>query len=252
MKRARAAVILLFAGCVSTGTSGSRDASLLPRADELFLAEQYAQAAGHYEVWLSGNPADPRKDEILLRLAKCRLGANQPAPALQDLERAIPGLAPAPKLEARFRRGVARRMLGDARKALEDFAAVDAADPQLLDAAGLTVDEVLYERGLARFRAAEWSQGQADLARVSPRGPFGARARTRRDLTAYAVQLGAFETEGPARSLSLRTPGATVRTLPGEPPLHVVTFGRYPTPTEAQRELERLKATGHPEAFVVP
>lgn len=251
MKRARIAGVLLFAGCVAT-TAGPRDASLLPRADELFLSEQYAQAAGHYEAWLSSNPGDPRKDEITLRLAKCRLGANQPGPAVQDLERAMPGLAPAPRLEAQFRRGVARRMLGDARKALEDIQAVDGADPQLLDAAGLTVDEVLYERALARFRAAEWSQGQSDLSRVSPRGPFGARARTRRDLTAYSVQIGAFENEGPARSLSLRTPGASVRTLPGEPPLHVVSYGRYPRWEEAQRELERLRALGHPEAFVVP
>jgi tetratricopeptide (TPR) repeat protein len=251
MKRARAAVILLFAGCVST-TAGPRNADLLPKADGLFLAGQYAQAAGHYEAYLAENPNDGRKAEIRLRLAKCRLGADQPGPAAQELERAMPGLAPAPRLEAQFRRGVARRQLGDARKALEDFAAVEAADPQLLDAAGLTVDEVHYERALARFRAGEWAQGQADLARVSPRGPFGARARTRRDLAAYAVQLGAFENEGPARSLALRSPGATVRSLPGEPPLHVVTVGRHARWEDARRELERLKASGHPEAFVVP
>jgi tetratricopeptide (TPR) repeat protein len=251
MKRARSAVILLFAGCVAT-PDGPRSSSLLPKADELFLAEQYAQAAGHYEAYLSENPEDPRRDEVRLRLAKCRLGAGQPGPAVQEIERALRGLSPAPRLEAVFRRGVARRQLGDATAALQDFAAVDAADPQILDAAGLTVDEVHYERALARFRAGDWTQGQADLARVSPRGPFGARARTRLGLGAYAVQVGAFESEAPARSLVLRTPGASLRSVPGEPPLHVVAVGRYSRPEEAQRELERLRVSGHPEAFIVP
>jgi tetratricopeptide (TPR) repeat protein len=251
MKRARSVVILFVAGCVST-TSGPRGSGLLPKADELFLAEQYGQAAGHYEAYLSENPGEPRRDEILLRLAKCRLGAGRPAEAVRDLDRAMPGLAPAPKLEALFRRGVARRQLGEARRALEDFAAVDGADPQLLDGAGLTVDEVHYERALARFRAGDWGQGQADLARVSPRGPFGSKARTRLGLSAYAVQVGAYEAEAQARSLAFRTPGSAVRSAPGEPPLHLVTVGRFPRFEEAQKELDRIKASGHPEAFVVP
>jgi tetratricopeptide (TPR) repeat protein len=251
MKQARAALFALVAGCVST--SGTKSEALLPKADELFLAGRWSQAAGHYETWLGANAADPRAAEVRVRVGKCRLAEGRVQDAATALDRALATALPPPlRLEALFRRGVVHRVLGDPVRALQDFRALDAAEPDLLDQAGLTVDEVHYERALARFRSGDWPGGQADLARVGPRGPFGAAARARSGLTAYAVQLGAFETEPLARSMSLRVPGASVRTVPGDPPLHLVTVGRFPRFEEAQRELERLRASGHPDALVVP
>ena len=51
--------IALLAGCIVAPPPESRNRQALEKAEELFLLEQYKQAAGHYEIFLSENPMNP-------------------------------------------------------------------------------------------------------------------------------------------------------------------------------------------------
>lgn len=245
-----AALALAAAGCETPGGGKAVNEPMLATADDYYLRENYGQAAGHYDAFLADNPGHERRAELRARIGRCYLATNRPDKALDSFDRAL-GLQPSPavRADALFRKGIALRMSGAGAKAVETMRLVPRAD---LDRAGITADEFAYEHAQALFRAGDWKAGQAELARVSPQGPFGARARTRLGLAGYAVQIGAFADEAQARSAAARAPGAVVRVGPGAPPLHLVTVGQHARFEDAQREADRLKVSGFPEAFVVP
>lgn len=246
-----AAALLIAAGCETVGTT--RDEGMLRTAEDHYLQERYSQAAGHYEMFLSSNPGHPRRAELLARAGKSYLAAGAPERALGPLDRALAAQPPpAVKADATFRRGIARRMLGQVPQALEDFRATAAAAPRDRDAAGIGADELAYESAQAHFRGGDWNTGQTELAKISPDGPFGAKARTRIGLSGYVVQIGAFSDEAQARSAASRVAEAFLRVAPGAPPLHVVSVGPFARHDDAQREAERLKAAGFRDAFVLP
>lgn len=245
------AALALAAGCEPT--RAVRNAPVLDRGDDLYLQEKYSQAAGHYELFLSENPEHPRRVELQGRLGKCHLAAGFPDRALAAFDRALASVPPAVvKTDLLFRKGIALRMLGDTAAALAAFRAVAAASTSDRDGAGISTDELAYETAQAHFRAGDWNAGQAELAKVSPAGPFGAKARTRLGLTGFVVQIGAFSDEGQARSAAARVMDASVRLAPGGPPLHVVSVGPFARLEDAQREAERLKTKGFRDAFVIP
>ncbi|HEX7901930.1 MAG TPA: SPOR domain-containing protein [Planctomycetota bacterium] len=250
-RTAWAAALLLAASCEPA--RGVRNESLLATADDFFLRERYAEAAGHYEAFLSENSDTPRRAELLTRVGKCHLGAGAVDRAVASLDRALAAQPPAVvKVDATFRLGVARRMLGDVPKALEAFRATAAAPIGDRDGAGITSDELAYETAQAQFRAGDWNAGQAELAKVGASGPFGAKARARLGLKGFIVQIGAFADEGQARSAAAKVAEASVRLAPGSPPLHVVSVGPYARYENALAEAERLKASGFRDAFVLP
>jgi len=250
-RTAWAAALLLAASCDTVPTV--RDPAVLAKADDLYLREQYSQAAGHYEMFLSVNPDYPRRAEICARAGKSYLAAGALDRAVGSLDRALASQpVPAVKVDATFRLGIARRMLGDIPKALEAFRATAAATIGDRDAAGITSDELAYETAQAKFRAGDWNGAQADLAKVAPQGPFGVKARTRLGLTGYVVQIGAFSDEAQARSAAAKVAEASVRVAPGSPPLHVVSVGPFARQEDAQREADRLKTSGFHDAFVLP
>ncbi len=237
---------LLLAGCVTA----KPEPPSLRKAEEFFLQGQFSRAAGLYEDLLAAHPDDPRRPEILLRVGKCRLGAGQADLAIRAFDGALAAPSPPPPVrgETMFRRAVALRMTGDFRRAVEGFRAA-AADP----ACPVPADELNYEFATTLFRVGEWKEGQERLAAVSPRGPFGPRARVARGLSAFTVQVGAFEDEERARTLGERLGdlklAGMVRRVEG---FHIVSAGSFARSEEAQREAERLKAMGFRDAFVVP
>jgi tetratricopeptide (TPR) repeat protein len=243
-----AALALAAAGCESTGQRVNEP--LLAKADDLYLQESYSQAAGHYDAFLADNPGYERRAELRARIGRCYLATGRADRAIDSFDRALASQpSPAVRADALFRKGIALRVTGSGAKALEAMRGVPRAD---LDRAGITADEFAYEHALALFRAGDWAGGQAELARVAPAGPFGARARTRLGMSGYAVQLGAFAEESQARSAAGRAPGAIVRAAPGAPPLHLVCLGSHARYEDAQREADRLRTAGFPEAFVIP
>ena len=252
MRRMAWAVTLLLAASCET-VSAPRNEPMLAKAEDLYLREQYSQAAGHYEMFLSSNPDYARRAEIWARAGKCYLGAGSADRALAALDRALEA-SPPPyvKADAMFRKGIAHRLLGDVPKALEAFRTTAAASISDRDAAGITTDELAYETAQAHFRAGDWNAGQAELAKVSANGPFGAKARTRLGLKGFVVQIGAYADEGQARSAAGKVAEASVRMAPGNPPLHVVSVGPYARYENALTEAERLKASGFRDAFVLP
>jgi tetratricopeptide (TPR) repeat protein len=250
-RTAWAAALLLAASCETVQTP--RNEPVLARADDLFLREQYSQAAGHYEMFLSDNPEHPRRAELWARAGKCYLAAGSAEKALASLDRALAAQPSASvRADALFRKGIAHRVLGDVPKALEAFRATAAATIGDRDAAGITSDELAFETAQAKFRAGDWSAGQADLAKVTPQGPFGAKARVRLGLTGYVVQIGAFADDAQAKSTAAKVAEASVRVAPGSPPLHVVSVGPYARYENALAEAERLRASGFRDAFVIP
>ena len=250
-RTAWAAALLMTASCETT--TAPRNEPVLAKADDLYLREQYSQAAGHYELFLGDNPDHPRRAELWTRTGRCYLAAGSPDRAAAALDRALAAQPSGPvKADASFRLGIARRMLGDIPRALEAVRSTAAASIGDRDAAGITSDELAYETALAKFRAGDWAGGQADLAKVSPNGPFGAKARARLGLTGFVVQIGAFADEGQARSAAAKVAEASVRLAPGSPPLHVVSVGPYARYENALAEAERLKGAGFRDAFVIP
>lgn len=250
MRRA-AWALLLLASCETTSTP--RNEPLLVKADDFYVREQYSQAAGHYEMFVSENPSHPRRSELWVRAGKCYLAAGFPDRALGPLDRALGAQPPAfVAVDATFRKGIAYRMLGDVPKALAAFATTASARIGERDAAGLTSDELYFETALAQFRGGNWDAGQAELAKVAATGPFAAKARTRMGLKGYVVQIGAYENEAQAKSAAAKVAEAAVRHVPGSPSLHVVSVGPFARLEDAQREAERLKGSGFRDAFVLP
>ncbi len=247
--------VLLLSACVPLQPE-VKNAPYLEKAEGEFLLEQYGQAIGHYELFLSENPEHPERAKILGRIGKCHLGAGRPDLALRSFDQALALDPQGPvRWEIVFRGGVAHRLQGDVARALEAFRAVAAAPPVDRGRAVMD-DELRYEHAMALFRAGDWKAGQAELAAVSPRGPFAARRQVRLGLAAYAVQVGAFTDERLARSQELRlkvvSPGGAVRLVEGERPFYVVatkSFSRY---EDAQREAERLRGRGFTDAFTIP
>lgn len=250
MRRTSWVLVAFLVSCETTNTTLNEP--LLAKADDYFLREQYSQAAGHYETYLSDNPSHPKKAELWARTARCYLAAGSAANALDRLDRALGSQPSAPvRVDATFRKGIARRMLGDVPKALEAFRATASASLGDRDAAGITADELAFETALAHFRGGDWSAGQAELSKVSPNGPFAAKARARMGLSGHVVQIGAYADEAQAKSAAAKVAEASVR-LAGQPPLHVVSVGPFARHEDAQREAERLKASGFRDAFVLP
>lgn len=250
MRRAAWMVLAALAAGCETVPTNSRNEALLGKGDDYYLQENYAQAAGHYDMFLTDNPGHERRAELRARIGKCYLAAGRADRAIDSFDRALASQpSPAVRADALFRKGIAWRVQGDASRSLEAFRSVPRAD---LDRAGITADEFSYEFALALFRGGDWKGGQAELAKVAPQGPFGAKARTRLGLSAYAVQIGAYADEAQARAAAARSPGAQCRPAPGGPPLHIVSVGAFPRWEDAQREAERLKLAGARDAFVIP
>jgi tetratricopeptide (TPR) repeat protein len=254
---ALAVLALLGPACVPTTGGGVKDPQTLEKADELFLLEQYPQAIAQYEAFLAANPGASERPRVLAQIGKCHLGAGRPGEAIRSFDQALSGDEPSSEIrcDVTFRRGVAYRMQGDAARAVESFRAVAAA-PAGARLRVILEDEFHYEFALALCRTGDWKGGQEHLAKVSLQGPYGTKARVRRRLAAFTVQVGSYSDEARAREretvLKKVAAGAAVRSVEGERPLFVVSSGSFPRYDEAQREAERLKKLGFADAFVIP
>lgn len=241
-------VLLAAGGCVVPPSGGGGE-EFLGRADEQFLAQQYATAAGSYESFLAENPSHFRRAEVLGRIGKCQLALGRPEEAVRRFDQALEERPePAVRADLLFRRAVALREAGDLRAALEGFRAAHGAPER--DRA-FAADELRYEYALALFRSGDWKGGHEQLAGVSPNGPFGTKKYTLQGLSSFTVQVGAFTDERNARAQADRLK-ATVRPVPTDTPLYIVTAGSFVRYEEARREADRLKRQGVANAFVIP
>lgn len=246
-----AGLALLLWACTA---GGSRNAHFLPQAEKAVLRGEYARAAGYYEAYLSDNPGDPRRAELFAAAGRCHLGAGKAKAAEGAFDRALAAdPAPSVRAEALFRRGLARRAQGDPAGALRDLRAAGSARDRR---SAVTDDELYYETAVTLCRAGDWAAGQREFAKVGDHGPFAVQKAVRLGLSAFAVQVGAFEEEGHARSheakVRLHAKSASVRPVPGEQPLYVVTAGPFARYDDARREAKRLQQLGFADAFVIP
>jgi tetratricopeptide (TPR) repeat protein len=246
-------LLALLAACAAeTGPADVTVSNLyiLQDADREFILEQYFQAAGHYEAFLAYNPLYPQRSRVRLMAGRAYLGAGRVDQAISTFDQALVSTPPAvDRWDIVFHRAVAYRMKGEISRALEGFRTVSTA-PATDRSSAVTTDELHYEIALALFRDGDWKGGQAELAMVGARGPFGKRARMRQGLTSFAVQVGAYEDDSRARSEAERVKGI-VRAVPGDRPLYAVMWGAFARFEDAQREADRLKRQ-YPDAFVIP
>ena len=109
---------------------------------------------------------------------------------------------------------------------------------------------------MALFQAGDWGAGHAELGRVSDAGPYGRRKRLRAGLRAFVVQVGAFSSEGRARTQAARlkphTRATEVRPVKDGASLFVVRTGPFTRYDDAEREASKLKRLGFPDAFILP
>ncbi len=253
MNRRPALALLLLAAC---SAAEPRRGELLSQAEEELLAERYATAAGKYEQFLEANPGYPDRAEVLARIGRCLLGAGRLPEAVRRFDEAAAADPEPPlKWEIAFRRAVALRLQGNYAGAVEGFRQVAAA-PSSERGRAVVADELRYEHGAALCRAGDWKAGKRELEAVSVHGPCGAKAQIVRDLPAFAVQVGAFESAGGARAQegklrALSLPCA-VKEIRADRAFHVVSTGAFARFDDAQREAERLRRLGFPDAFVIP
>lgn len=254
MKRIAATLVLVTAaaGCSTNPIDNVVDDRLLKDAEREFILEQYLASAGHYEAFLAENVQLKDKDRAKIRLMAGRayLGAGRADQAVMTFDQAL-SESPTPDVrwDIIFHRGVAYLHKGEATRAVEAFRSVqDAPAPERGTSVGN--DELHYQYALALFRTGDWKGGQAHLAQVNPRGPFGKNARIRLGLTSFAVQVGAYQDDARARAESEKIKG-TVRVVPGDRPLYAVVTGSFSRYEDAQREADRLRRQ-YPDAFVIP
>lgn len=243
-------LLLLAAGCVPTRTT--KNSRNLEEAERKFVMGEFVRASTLYRLHLEWYPREPERAEILVRIGRCEMGAGNPGAALEAFAKAQ---ATAPRAQVRweisYRRGIAYRMKGDARSSLEAFKKAEKGSTSLRDGAGVTRDELNYEIAMALFHAGRWEEGRKRMRLVSPRGPYAEKVPSRLDLDAFTVQVGVFADEANAGKLAAKL-GATVRPLPMDKPMFLVTVGSFRRYEDARREVERLKLQGHAEAFVLP
>lgn len=224
---------------------------LLQDAERAMLQGNYDRGASQYEAFLAENPGDAQRAEIRMQAGKCRLAGGNVESAIRSFDQALLDQPPGHiRWEILFRRAVAYRVLGDAARSVDGFRAVVAA-PSGERGRTVTNDELHYEYAIALFRAGDFRSGQAELKLVGPTGPYGRLAAPRMGLTGYSVQVGAFGREDDARNEALKLK-ASVRPVPGPPPLFAVMVGSFPRYEDAQRELVRLQRAGYTEAFILP
>jgi tetratricopeptide (TPR) repeat protein len=245
-----AAAMLALTGCPPAGTTRVNP-QLLPQAEEAFLKEQYARAAGLYETYLQDNPADPDRADLRLRAGKCRAGAGQPDAALKLFDQGLAEQpAPAVRWELQFRKAVTLRLMGDPVRAVDLFRGVAQA-PVSERGKAVTLDELNWEYAAALFRAGDFKGGQAQLSKVNPKGPYEKRLAPRIGLTGFTVQVGAFADRAAADAEALKVKGQ-VKPVVTDRVLYVVTSGVFTRYDEALLEADRLKRLGYKEPLVLP
>ncbi len=243
-------LVVLAAGCVPSRTT--KNTRNLEEAERKFMMGEFVRAATLYRLHLEWYPNEPRRAEILVRLGRCEMGAGNPEAALQAFAKAA-GSMPDTQVrwEISFRRGIAYRMKGDYGRALTCFDEAEKGPTSLRDGAGVTRDELNYEIAIALFHAGRWEEGQKRLRDVSPRGPYADKVPSRLELDAFTVQVGTFTDEANAKRHAAKFK-ATVRPLPTDKPMFLVTVGSFRRYEDAKREAERLKRQGCDGAFVLP
>jgi tetratricopeptide (TPR) repeat protein len=241
---------LLGAGC-QVGATGRINPQVLAQADEAFLREQYSQAAGLYESFLQDNPNDPAKVEIRLQAGKARAGAGQPDAALQQYDLAL-GAQPDPSLrwEIQFRKAVVLRLMGDPARAVSLFRLVAQA-PASERGRAVSSDELYWEYAAALFRAGDFRAGQAELGKVSPKGPYERKLIPRLGLTGFTVQVGAYADRAAAEAEAAKVKGA-LKPVVFDKVLYIVTSGLFARYDEALLEADRLRRQGYREVMVLP
>lgn len=245
-----AALLLLLAGC-ETVANRRVNPHLIQQAEEAFLREQYAQAAGLYEAYLSDNPSDTQRSELRLMAGKARAGAGQPDAALKQFDLALSFLPEAVlRWEIQFRRGVTFRLMGDPVQAVNLFRLVSQAPAQERSRA-VSSDELHWEYAAALFRAGDFKGGQSELGKVNPKGPYEKKLAPRLGLSGFTVQVGAYAERAAAEAEALKVKG-TVKPVALDKVIYVVTSGLFARFDEALLEADRLKRLGYRETFVLP
>ncbi|MBI2932692.1 MAG: tetratricopeptide repeat protein [Planctomycetes bacterium] len=234
--------LLCLAACSSAPVA--RREVALDQAHVEFLSGNYAHAAQLYERALPSLP-DVRRAEALCWVGKCRLGAGDPEGAIAAFTEALSaGPSPELRVEVHYRRAAAYNARWQPVEALSDLIRVREAGESLRGAA-VRSEEYLYRLAVTMIRAGDWKGGRTVLGEVMARFPDTREALDAKDRAGFdefRVQIGRMrDPKG--------MPGEAVPSAAGD---YLVLVGRFPRFADAVREMEGLRRTGFPDAFVVP
>ncbi len=240
MRRIAAALLVCLAACSSTPSTPTREVSL-ERADTEFLAGNYSRAGHLYEEALP-MLAPERRAATLVQVGKCRLGSGDADGAIQSFGEALTATsAPELRCEIHYRRAAAYSAGWHPVEALADLCRVRDAGASTR-ATVVRTEEYLYRLGVTTLRTGDWKNGKAALAELIQKFPASREAADARDRAAmsdFRVQIG-----------RVREPKAdALRSASGD---WIVCSGRFARFTDAVREMERLRKSGYPDAFVIP
>lgn len=240
MRRTLPILLCLSAGCSSSAPEPKREPNLA-RAEIEYLSGNYGRAAHLYEQALDAVDG-ARRSDVLAMIGRCRLGAGDSEAAIDAFGDALTaGPRPELRVELHYRRALAYNALWRPAEALSDLMRVREASDSVRGAA-VRAEEFQYRLGVTTIRAGDWRGGRALLSEVASKFP-GTRealdAKDRAAMTEFRVQVA-----------RVRAPKSD--SVPSASGDHLVLVGHFARFGEAVREMERLRATGHPDAFVVP
>ncbi len=258
--RAAALPLLLFAAVALLGCEAG-----LPRDQQALLNEgraayerrEYTRAIGQLDRFLEVARQEPQIATALYLRGMSHAQGGRRTQAYTDLKNAVQRGA---DTDAGWRASVVLgTMYFEEERWAESANAYATGVPRMPDADGK--DRALYHWGLACERAGRWSDSREPFSQLARRFPSSqyASAAARR-LTQhpdfFAVQCGAFSVASNANNLvdQLRRNNLSAyvrreRRERGE--MYVVLVGRYPSFSEARRQLEHVR-TYAPKAVIWP
>jgi tetratricopeptide (TPR) repeat protein len=234
--------LLFLSACAVTPRQ--RQNPSLDQADKEFLAGNYSQAAHLYEQALGGVSVSERP-AVLAKIGKCLLGAGDAVGAASSFSDALAaGPSSELRVEIHYRRALAFNAQWRPLEALADLNRVREA-PESVRGASVRTEEFLYRLGVTSMRACDWRGGQSVLRELIAKFPAAREsldAKDRVGLSEFRVQIG--RTQSPK--------GAQGDAVPSAQGGYVILVGHFSRLADARAEMERLRQSGHADAFVVP
>ncbi len=247
--------LLVLTGC-ETGLPRDQQA-MLNDGRAAYERREYARAISQLDRFLEVARQEPKIAEALYLRGMSHAQGGRRAQAYTDLRGAVQRGGNA---DASWRASVVLGTMCFEEERWADSAAAYAAGvPRMAEAEGK--DRALYHWGLACERAGRWGDARepfGQLAKQFPNSQYAAAASRRlaQNPDYYAVQCGAFSVVTNANNLvdQLRRnnlPAYVRRERRERGEMYIVLVGRYPSYSEARRQLEQVRVYV-PKALIWP
>jgi len=254
----RLGIAVVLAGAIFAGGCTEKmqaDRAAFDDAFSAFQAGQWQRSADGFTKFLRSDPTSESRGEVYYYRGEALVRLNRRPEAMADFQRAIGAPARQPILAfSQVAIGNLNYEEGYDVKAVEYYAEA-MKGPQ----DDLPMDLVMLRLGISLQRLGQWPMADKYLDRVVDRFPETAaavEARRRLHTTAFAIQTGAFTTPSAAQHESERLRASGYEVHLGEAVrngqvLHTVQVGRARNYVEAQALGRRLAESGF-SALIVP